>query len=342
MNSGEFDALMRDKYGEVGVELRYTAYLHYLIFIIFTCNYSWMLQMLKDRFSRLVTHARLSVTNRCNYSCIYCHREGLDYSTRELSPEDWDFFIKIAIELGIKYYKVTGGEPLLYDGIVDVLTSIRKYGGISSITTNGYLLKEFAESLSKAGVDHTNVSLHSLRREVFAALTGYDALDKVLAGIREALGYGIKLKINYLVLRPNLSEALNLLDFASSNGIDVNLIELIPLGVSKELYEELHVGLDNVINHLEVISIKKYIEPFQNRTVYTLPTGIKVYVIKGYGNPLMCAGCSRIRIGPDGKIKLCLYREIHLDLGPLIKERNEAEVRKTLVKAIEVREPHFR
>lgn len=299
--------------------------------------------MLKDRFGRPATHIRLSVTNRCNYFCVYCHREGLDYpSAEELSPEDWDFFIRVATQLGLRYYKVTGGEPLLYSGIVDVVTSIRKYGGVPSITTNGYLLKELAEPLSKAGVDHINVSLHSLNREVFSALAGYDALDRVLVGIREALDRGIKLKINYLVLKPNLGEATSLFDFASSKGADVNVIELIPLGMSKELYESLHADLDSIIDYLEATSIKKHTESFQNRTVYTLPSGIRVYVIKGYGNPLMCAGCSRIRVGPDGKLKLCLYGKAHLDLRPSIKARNEAEVRKTLIRAVEMREPYFR
>lgn len=302
-----------------------------------------MLLMLKDRFGRPATHARLSVTNRCNYFCVYCHREGLDYApAEELSPDDWDFFIRVATQLGLRHYKVTGGEPLLYGGIVDVVASIRRYGGVPSITTNGYLLRELAGPLSKAGVDHINVSLHSLKREVFSALAGYDALDRVLAGIQEALDRGIRLKINYLVLKPNLSEAVSLLDFASSRGMDVNVIELIPLGVSKELYESLHADLDSIIDYLEATSIRKHAEPFQNRTVYTLPSGTRVYVIKGYGNPLMCAGCSRIRMGPDGKLKLCLYGGTHLDLRPSIKARNEAEVRRALIKAVEMREPYFR
>ncbi|MCS7099553.1 MAG: radical SAM protein, partial [Sulfolobales archaeon] len=279
---------------------------------------------------------------RCNYSCIYCHREGLDSSDEELSPEDWDFLVSAVVKLGFKFYKITGGEPLLYRGVVEVVESIRKYGGIPSITTNGYLLKEFAKPLSRAGVDHVNVSLHSLRRDVYTALTGSDALDRVLAGVREALECGIKLKINYLVLKPNLGEVADLLDFASSSGLDVNLIELIPLGVSREVYEKLHVNLDSVIEYLENVSIGKSVEPFQNRTVYTLPSGSRIYVIKGYGNPLMCAGCSRIRIGPDGRIKLCLYGDPYIDLKPLIKARNEVELVKAIARAVEVREPYFR
>lgn len=262
--------------------------------------------------------------------------------SEELSPEDWDFFIKVAAQLGLKYYKMTGGEPLLYNGIVDVVRSVRRYGGIPSITTNGYLLKEFAEPLSKAGVDHVNVSLHSLKHDVYVTLMGHDALDRVLAGIREALNRGIKLKINYLVMKPNLSEGLDLINFASSSGIDVNVIELIPLGIGRELYEKLYADLEGIVRYLETASTRKDVEPFQNRVVYFLSTGIKIYVIRGYGNRYLCAGCSRIRIGPDGRIKPCLYVDVYLDLKSLIKSRDENGLKKAITKAIEMREPYFK
>ncbi len=300
--------------------------------------------MLRDRFGRPLTHLRISVTNSCNYSCVFCHREGFfEDSGEELSPEDWDFFIEVAAGLGLRYYKFTGGEPLLYRGIVDVVASVKKHGGVPSITTNGYLLREFAEPLSKAGVDHINVSLHSLRREVYAAITGRDSLDEVLAGIREALKHGIRLKINYLVLKPNIDEASSLIEFASENGVDVNVIELIPLGMTKDLYEELHADLGGIVKHLEAVSIEKRVEAFQNRVVYVLPSGAWVYVIKGYGYPLLCAGCTRIRVGPDGRLKLCLYRgDVYLDTRPSIKARDADGVRRAIMKAAELREPYFR
>ncbi|MCX8184582.1 MAG: GTP 3',8-cyclase MoaA [Sulfolobales archaeon] len=298
--------------------------------------------MLRDRFGRPATHIRLSVTNRCNYSCIYCHREGLDRVDEELSPEDWDFLVGVAVKLGLKFYKITGGEPLLYGGIVEVVNSVRRHGGIPSITTNGYLLEEFAESLARAGIDHINVSIHSLKRDIYAALTGLDSLDRVLAGVEKALKWGIKLKINYLVLKPNVDEVSDILHFASSYSADINLIELIPLGVSRELYEKLHVNLDSVVQYLETVSVRKDMESFQNRTVYILPSGSRVYVIKGYGNPLMCAACSRIRIGPNGRMKLCLYGNFYQDLRPLIEARKEAELTKAIASAIEMREPYFR
>lgn len=300
--------------------------------------------MLRDRFGRPLTHVRISVTNSCNYSCVFCHREGFPGSSgNELSPEDWDFFIGVATRLGLRYYKFTGGEPLLYRGIVEVVESVRRHGGVPSITTNGYLLKELAGPLSRAGVDHINVSLHSLRREVYSAITGSDSLERVLEGIREALRHGIRLKINYLAMRANLAEARSIIGFASTNGADVNLIELVPLGMDGGLYEELHADLDDVVGYLEAVSVEKRVEPFQNRTVYVLPSGTKVYVVRGYGNPLLCSGCTRIRLGPDGKLKLCLYRDgVYLDLGPLIRARDEDGVRRAIMKAAELREPYFR
>ena len=300
--------------------------------------------MLRDRFGRPVTHVRVSVTNACNYSCVFCHREGfLGDRGEELSPEDWDFFIRVATRLGLKYYKFTGGEPLLYEGIVDVVASVRRHGGVPSVTTNGYLLKELAEPLARAGVDHVNVSLHSLRREVYASITGSDSLDRVLAGISEALKHGIRLKVNYLVMKPNIGEARSLIEFASERGIDVNLIELIPLGMDGRLYEELHADIGDVVKYLEGVSVEKRVEAFQNRAVYVLQTGAKVYIVRGYGNTLLCAGCTRIRVGPDGKLKLCLYKDdVYLDMKPSIRARDEEGVRRAIVKAVELREPYFR
>ena len=253
------------------------------------------------------------------------------------------FFVRVASELGLRYYKITGGEPLLYEGIVGVVRSVRDHGGVPSITTNGYMLKEYAGPLSNAGVDHLNVSLHSLRREVYAALTGRDALDRILDGIREALDYGIRTKLNYLVLRPNLPEVKDLLEFASSRGLDVNLIELIPLGVSGEAFERLHVELDGVVEYLERASVRKDIEPFQNRPVYTLPSGSRVYVVKGYGNPRLCAGCTRIRVGPDGRLKLCMYRDdVYIDLGRAIRSRDGPGLQRAILEAVKLREPYFK
>jgi cyclic pyranopterin phosphate synthase len=299
--------------------------------------------MLRDSYSRPATHVRISVTNRCNYSCVFCHREGFSYSSNELRPEDWAFFTDVAVRLGFKYYKLTGGEPLLYEGVDRVVGYIRERGGIPSITTNGYLLREFARRLSEAGVDHVNVSLHSLKPEVYSLIAGVNALNRVISGIREALDYGIRLKINYLVLKYNIGELADVLNLASKLGVDVNLIELIPLGMDRRVFDDLHVELEAVEREVRSLAIDTGVEEFQNRVVYRLRTGIRVYVIKGYGNYLLCAGCTRVRVGPDGRMKLCLYRDdIYVDLGPAIISRDRAELERLIRLGVSLREPYFR
>jgi len=299
--------------------------------------------MLRDSYNRPATHVRISVTNRCNYSCVFCHREGFSYSSNELRPEDWAFFTDVAVRLGFKYYKLTGGEPLLYEGVDRVVGYIRERGGIPSITTNGYLLREFARRLSEAGVDHVNVSLHSLKPEVYSLIAGVNALNRVISGIREALDYGIRLKINYLVLRYNIGELADVLNLASKLGVDVNLIELIPLGMDRRVFDDLHVELEAVEREVRSLAIDTGVEEFQNRVVYRLRTGIRVYVIKGYGNYLLCAGCTRVRVGPDGRMKLCLYRDdIYVDLGPAIISRDRAELERLIRLGVSLREPYFR
>jgi len=299
--------------------------------------------MLRDPYGRPATHVRISVTNRCNYSCVFCHREGFSYPSSELEPEDWAFFTDVAIGLGFKYYKLTGGEPLLYNGVDVVVRYIRERGGVPSITTNGYLLGELVGKLSEAGVDHVNVSLHSLKPEVYSLITGVNSLERVISGIRKAIDYGMRLKINYLVLKYNVSELVDVLNLASELGVDVNLIELIPLGMDRRLFEDLHVELDAIEKDVESMALEVGVENFQNRTVYTLRTGIKVYVIKGYGNHLLCSGCTRVRVGPDGRMKLCLYRDdIYVDLRPAIVSRDRAELERLIRLGVSMRVPYFR
>jgi len=299
--------------------------------------------MLRDPYGRPATHVRISVTNRCNYSCVFCHREGFSYAGSELEPEDWAFFTDVAVGLGFKYYKLTGGEPLLYSGLDKVIRYIRERGGVPSITTNGYLLGELAGGLSESGVDHVNVSLHSLKPEVYSLITGVNALDRVISGMRKALDYGVKLKINYLILKHNVDELADVLNLASELGVDVNLIELIPLGMDRGVFEALHVELDDIEGSVKSMALGVGVEEFQNRVVYTLKTGIRVYVIKGYGNYLLCAGCTRVRVGPDGRMKLCLYRDdVYVDLRPAIASRDRAELERLIRLGVSMRVPYFR
>ncbi len=300
--------------------------------------------VLIDRFGRALTHLRISVTSRCNFRCIFCHMEGIVGGIGdELTASDWGFLASIASELGIKYYKITGGEPLVRSDIVDIVHEISVYSDELSLTTNASLLERYAVKLVDAGLDRLNISLHSLRREVFRAVTGGGDLDRVLRGIRAAVDTGIPIKLDYLVMTINISEYRDIIGFAEEIGADLNIIELIPLGLAVKDYSRLHVTLDTIRDYLERISIRKYIRKFQSRPTYVLPTGIHVTLVSGYCNPELCMNCTRLRVTPDGRLKTCIYRNDNLvDIREAILKRDREAVKRGFEKANMLREPFFK
>ncbi len=303
------------------------------------------LVMLVDKYGRPLTHMRISVTLRCNHSCIFCHMEGIPISQsslNELSPKEYGLIVKAASDLGIRYYKLTGGEPLIRNDIIDIVKVMRPYASSISLTTNGSLLSKYAEELKEASIDYINVSLHSLRPEVFKFITKGD-LNLVLKGIKDALNVGIKLKLDFLVLKFNENEFEDIINYASKYGLDINIIELIPLGITINEWRDMHVGLNSIERYLERIAVKKYIKEFQNRPTYVLPTGIKVTIVKGYANPDLCMRCTRIRLTPDGKLKLCIYRnDLYIDLKPALRMGDIGKIKELIIKANKLREPFFK
>ena len=298
--------------------------------------------VLVDRYGRPVTHLRISVTFKCNHDCVFCHREGILYSgDEELSADEWSFVAKVAVELGIREFKLTGGEPLIRRDIVEIVEGITRHGGKTSMVTNGSLLEHYAHKLAEAGLERVNVSLHSLNKDTFYKIT-HGNLDKVIRGIEAAINAGLKVKIDYLVLSLNVGEYKKIIEFAEKYGLDLNIIELIPIGLSKDEYNNLHHPLEEIKKYLEEHSIKKYVREFQLRPTYVLPSGIQVSLIKGYGNPFLCAKCTRLRATPDGFLKTCIYRNDLIDMKPAIKERNEEKLKQVFMEAVKKREPFFK
>ncbi len=299
--------------------------------------------VLKDRFGRSLTHLRVSVTQRCNHKCIFCHMEGIyEYDLNELSADDWGFLASVAYELGIRYYKITGGEPLIRQDIVDIVRNISKYADEVSITTNGSLLEKYAQGLADAGLSRFNISLHSLNKDVFKEITGGD-LERVLNGIKAAVDTGLPVKLDYLVMKINVDEYREIISFAESIGVDLNIIELIPLGLAINDFNKLHTTLDMIKLYLENYAVKKYIRRFQSRPVYVLPSGISVTLISGFCNPELCMSCTRLRVTPDGRLKTCIYRNDNLiDISNAIRNRDREAVKKGFEKANILREPFFK
>lgn len=299
--------------------------------------------VLIDRFGRMVTYLRISLTNKCNHNCIFCHREGISGSYgEELSSSDWVFVAEVGVSLGIRYYKLTGGEPLVRRDIVDIVRGISSVGGYVSMVTNGSLLDMFIDRLVDAGLKYLNISLHSLNREKFRRITGGD-LDRVLKGIDKALDTGVKTRIDYVVLSWNIGEYRDIIGYAMSKGLDLNIIELIPLGLSIDEWKDLHVGLQEIRDYLEKISIGKRIRDFQSRPVYILSNGVEVTLISGLCNPEMCMKCSRLRITPEGFIKTCIYRNDQLiNARKYILSRDWDNLVSIFRKAVMIREPYFK
>jgi len=288
---------------------------------------------------------RILVTSSCNYNCIFCHREGIFWNTRDVfSADDYGFIADVASKLGVKYYKLTGGEPLVRRDIHEIVASIKPYSSEVSLVTNGSLLSLKAGVLAEAGLDRVNVSLHSLNPEVYRYITGGSILLKrVLEGIDRALDYGIKVKLNYLVMKSNIGEFTKIISYAESRGLSINVIELIPLGVPPGVYEKEHVGVGEIIKYLEEKAVKKYFRELHNRPVYILDSGVKVEVVVGYGNYLFCSKCSRIRLTPDGYLKPCLYVEQpRISIVEQVKTRNREELIKAFREIVLLRKPFFK
>ena len=308
--------------------------------------------VLFDRYGRPLLHLRISVTNRCNYACIYCHREGSwnDFKLnvhRELTPEELRIIAKASMELDIKKFKLTGGEPLIREDIVEVVSAINEVKPLDlAMTTNGYYLKELAHKLKDAGLKRINISLPSLRREVDREITGVDGLGRVLEGIKAAIEAGLNpVKLNYLVLRGyNEKEFWDMVGFARETGAILQVIELQPEGLGLQLFNTLHSDLADlekkVRDRASKVVYRKYMH---NRPQYYVDGAI-VEFVRPICNPEFCMHCTRLRLTADGKLKTCLFRnDIYIDLKPALESTSPVEeAKKLIIKANELREPYFK
>ncbi len=304
--------------------------------------------VLKDRYGRPLTHLRVSVTSRCNYRCIFCHGEGEKASRDALTPHFVELVAEAARKLGIRYYKVTGGEPLLRDDIEEIVGALKRGGrGEVSLTTNGYFLAEKLPGLISAGLDRVNVSLHSLSRERYRAVTGVDGLERVLEGLRLAKEHGIPVKLNYVLTRVNVDDLWDVIDYASKMGFNLNVIELIPVGRGADVFDNLYVNIYEVTRRLAERAVRVEIRDLQSRPRIFLPSGIYVELISSYCNPFFCGSCTKIRLTHDGMLKPCINRNDNLvDVRRLVEAKSREDAVRSLVEAFEraneLREPFFK
>lgn len=288
-----------------------------------------------DGFGRTVDYLRLSVTDLCNYRCRYCMPvEGVRKRRHEdiLTVEECIEIVRAAVACGITKVRLTGGEPLVRRGILDICRGIAGLEGVKELclTTNGSLLAQLAAPLRDAGVDRLNISLDTLRPDRFQSMTRTGKLDQTLAGIAaaEAAGFTL-LKLNTVLIGGfNDDELEELLALTVSHPWELRLIELMPMGPCSEWCRERFLSGTAIPNRFPRL------EPVGNQGVarrYRLP-GAKGTV--GLISPLshgFCSRCRRIRVTADGRLKSCLHSREEIDLKGLHGEALEAAIRRGIL-----------
>ncbi|NJE04499.1 GTP 3',8-cyclase MoaA [Thermococcus sp. MV11] len=306
---------------------------------------------LYDRFGRPVTNLRISLTQDCNFRCFFCHREGQHFNARlELTPAEIERLVRIASRLGIRKVKLTGGEPTVRSDIIEIVKRIKPYVKDLSMTTNGSRLKELAKPLAEAGLDRVNVSLHSLRPDVYRKITGVDMLDTVLEGIEEAVKYLSPVKLNMTVMRGlNDAEIWEMIDFAAKTGTILQLIELeAPREMTQTgFFRKYFYPLKPVERELEKRAVEVRERRMHRRKKYFVPTdyGIaEVEVVRAMHNTVFCANCTRLRVTSDGKFKTCLLRKNDLvDFASALRSgASDAELVGIFREVVQMREPYWK
>lgn len=299
---------------------------------------------LTDPYGRVIDTLRISVTQRCDFNCIYCHREGEGNPRRELAVEEIGRIAAAASSLGISRFKITGGEPLLRGDIAEIIQAVSPHAREVSMTTNGSHLEALAHRLREAGLARVNVSLPSMRREIFKLITGVDALKHVLRGVEAAIDAGLTpLKLNVVVLRGlNSGEIPRLLDYSREIGATLQLIELQPLRRGNTIWRRLHLDLKPLEKLFEAEAARIEERGEQRRRRYHLKNGAVVEVVRGVENPEFCLHCHRLRLTSDGYLKPCLMRDDNLvDLLPLLSGSPDDSLIEAFKEAIRRRRPYW-
>ncbi|EPX1975989.1 GTP 3',8-cyclase MoaA [Campylobacter coli] len=280
--------------------------------------------MLIDQFGRKINYLRISVTQRCNFRCLYCMPKiPFNHQPKEnlLSFEELFLFVKVAIGEGIEKIRITGGEPLLRKDLSVFIKMINDYKKDLdlAITTNGFLLKDFAKDLKDAGLKRLNISLDTLESKKAKILAQKDVLDSVLAGIDEALSVGLKVKLNTVVLKGlNDDELIPLLEFAKSKNIQIRFIEFM---------ENIHAyGKLQGLKRDEIIQILS--QKYQVKLIKKAEKApVSIYSADGYEFGIIdphshefCDSCNRIRLSAEGLLIPCLYFDEALSIKEAVRK----------------------
>ncbi len=283
---------------------------------------------LVDRFGRTVDYLRISITDRCDFRCVYCMSEEMTFLPRAqiLTLEEIHFIACAFAELGVKKIRITGGEPLVRRGALELLQNIGQIETLNELvlTTNGSKLATMAAELKQAGIKRINISLDTLDAVKFSQITRTGDLNKVLHGIAAAKKAGFeRLKINAVILKNrNHLEVTSLVQYAVDNGIDISFIEEMPLGViDSHNRAEVYYSSELIKSDLEKqFALKSIPEQTGGPSVYFKVLGTQTRV--GFISPHsanFCSTCNRVRLTVEGRLLLCLGNEHSVDLKRVIR-----------------------
>ena len=300
--------------------------------------------MLIDSFQRKISYIRVSVTDRCDFRCVYCMSEDMEFLPKKdvLSLEELDRLCNTFIDLGVKKLRITGGEPLVRKNIMQLFSNLgNKIGqGLEelTLTTNGSQLARYAKDLFDNKVKRINVSLDSLDKNKFKKITRNNDFNKVVKGIMAAKNAGLKIKINTVALKGiNDNEILDLVNWCGENKFALTFIEVMPMG---------EIGEKRIDQYMPLTEVRSLIKTRYSITDDPLKTGGPAKYVHchetdqkiGFITPLthnFCEACNRVRITCTGKMYMCLGQEDREDLKkPLRESENDDLLKKAIYKAI--------
>ncbi len=301
-----------------------------------------------DKFNRKVSYLRMSVTDRCDFRCVYCMTEKMRFLPRNqvLTLEELEFLGRAFVELGVTKIRITGGEPLVRNNILTLLQNLGKLSGLTElvITTNGSQLTKMAHDLRAAGVKRINISLDSLKAERFEKMTRVAKLDQVLAGIDAAINAGFEaIKLNSVILKNSNDDEINdLVAFAIDKGIDISFIEEMPLGIiSDHQRSETFYSNQQVLKKLEksyrlIASIATTGGPSKYYKV--IDTKTRVGFISPHSHNF-CDTCNRVRLTTEGRLLLCLGQEHSIDLKHIIRANpgNMTLIKQAIINSMDIK-----
>ena len=303
-------------------------------------------RVVKDKYDRPILSLRITLTNRCNVNCIYCHHDGMRSSKNEMTPDEIYKICQIAKRIGVRKIRLSGGEPLIRKDIVEIVSKINSIGfNDISITTNGILLEKYAKDLKEAGLDRVNVSLDTLNPETYEFITKKDYLEAAKKGILKSVEVGLyPVKINMVIMRDiNEHEIKDMFNFCKDNNMVLQLIELIESENCDDdkFNAEYHYPLDSLEERLADIADDVRERKFmQGRKKYYINDG-EIEIVRPVDNSSFCANCSRLRVTPDGKIKPCLLRNDNLVelISHIRNGESEEQLEEIFINGINNREP---